>query len=685
MEQVSEEGPSSPRLEEIVVTARKREETIQSIPETVTALSREAINEAHITRPDDIGILVSNLNIVTRADNTPDVVLRGVGSFGVIQGVGFYVDDVQQFEGQTIRPEDVERIEVLKGPQGTLFGGANIGGAIKYVSRAPTSSLTAEGQVEVGNLNSRTYEGIVSGPVMGDSLKGRLSLFNTSDDGFIYDPFLRRTLGEMSERGGRMTLEYDRTPLRVVFYLTGNILRGQSENLYYTPPNDHTYLRTVDDGTVPSFDRRLYSPTLKIEADFSRMTLTSLTSYFHSHIDSLTDLDKRPVPFLDFGQGFTKAVWSQELRLTSNGESSLRWIIGAFAQQIDTDSAQIAYAGLASLGPAPPGPVTTIVGVTPLTNTHRQQDVSAYGNIGYSVGPWTGELGLRADHYNMKMNDTTGLCNPCSGAVRGTELMPRVSLSYRTSEQVVAYSTLSRGFEPGDLVDEPDENGVDIVHPFRPERATSVELGVKSTTFNNRLRLNVAGFYIDYSDRLYEASRFTSAGIVQVEQNIGTSHNYGIEVEAAAKLLPSLTLSTNLGYTRALWSSGAIFDPVTGAVVQLNGRYAPNVPAYQASVTGVWRKALTERLILGARIDANFVGKSYWDPQNYVQQRAYQVTNLGLRLEAGKHLEFGFNLLNAFDRRFNTNYGFGDEIGLPYNVAGINRPRQWFINVAARY
>src|SRR5882762_7586373 len=236
------DSEDSGALEEIVVTARKRQEDPQSIPLSVSALSAAQIADAHVSKMDDLASLVPNLNITTRADNTPDVVLRGVGSFGVIQGVGFYVDDVQQFEGQTIRPEDVERIEVLKGPQGTLFGGANIGGAIKYVSRAPTSSLTAEGQVEVGNLNSRTYEGIVSGPVVGDSLNARLSLFNTSDDGFIYDPFLRRTLGEMNERGGRMTLEYDRTPLRVVFYLSGNILRGQSENLYFTPPNDHTYL-----------------------------------------------------------------------------------------------------------------------------------------------------------------------------------------------------------------------------------------------------------------------------------------------------------------------------------------------------------------------------------------------------------------------------------------------------------
>src|SRR3984885_3153879 len=126
-------------IAEIVVTARKRAETMQSIPESIEAFGATEISDAHVTRIDDLGNLVSNLNITTRADNTPDVVLRGVGSFGVVSGVGFYADDVQLFDGQSVRTEDIERIEVLKGPQGTLYGGSNVGGAIKYVTKLPTN------------------------------------------------------------------------------------------------------------------------------------------------------------------------------------------------------------------------------------------------------------------------------------------------------------------------------------------------------------------------------------------------------------------------------------------------------------------------------------------------------------------------------------------------------------------
>ena len=118
-------------IDEIVVTARKRSENLRDIPASITAISAATIEDAHITQLDDLSALVSNLNIDEAHDNTPDVVLRGVGSFGLVAGVGFYVNDVQVFEGQIARPIDIERIEVLKGPVGTLFGGANVGGAIK--------------------------------------------------------------------------------------------------------------------------------------------------------------------------------------------------------------------------------------------------------------------------------------------------------------------------------------------------------------------------------------------------------------------------------------------------------------------------------------------------------------------------------------------------------------------------
>ena len=104
-------GHSEDALEEIIVTARKRSEVIQNIPESIQAFGGQELVDAHFTKLDDLGGLVSNLNITTRADNNPDVVLRGVGSFGVVQGVGFYANDVQLFDGQSVRPDDLERIE----------------------------------------------------------------------------------------------------------------------------------------------------------------------------------------------------------------------------------------------------------------------------------------------------------------------------------------------------------------------------------------------------------------------------------------------------------------------------------------------------------------------------------------------------------------------------------------------
>src|SRR5882757_9836099 len=153
-------------LTEIIVTARKRVETMQSIPESIAAFGAQEIADAHIVKMDDLGNLVSNLNITTRADNTPDVVLRGIGSFGVVSGVGFYANDVQLFDGQSVRTDDIERIEVLKGPQGTLYGGSNIGGAIKYITKMPTDDFHAGVNVEFGNYSSQAYSGFVSGALI---------------------------------------------------------------------------------------------------------------------------------------------------------------------------------------------------------------------------------------------------------------------------------------------------------------------------------------------------------------------------------------------------------------------------------------------------------------------------------------------------------------------------------------
>ena len=126
-------------LEEVVVTARKRGESLIDIPESVVSISGDAIGRQNIKGLDKIGLAVPNLNLAMRTDGYPNVSIRGIGAFGLTQGVGFYLDDIQLFSDASSRFGDLERIEVLKGPQGTLYGGSNIGGAIKFVSARPSS------------------------------------------------------------------------------------------------------------------------------------------------------------------------------------------------------------------------------------------------------------------------------------------------------------------------------------------------------------------------------------------------------------------------------------------------------------------------------------------------------------------------------------------------------------------
>jgi iron complex outermembrane recepter protein len=725
---------SEDRLTTIIVTARKVGEDIQSIPESITAIDAHTLTAAHLTTLDDLNSHVTNLNITQRADNTPDVVLRGVGSYGVVQGVGFYVNDVQQFEGQSVRPMDIERIEVLKGPQGTLFGGSNVGGAIKYVTKLPTDTLTGEGSIEYGRYNQQTVDGVVSGPIVPDRLLARLSVFNDRSDGYQPDPILGKTLPDSNETGGRLTLQYlgDRT--KITFYLSGDHIGTENMNLYYTPPNDHTYSLVYKggvDGTTPSYRRNLYAPTLAITHDFENFTFNSISSYFHSSITSMANFDKGafpsaglllfgpPVPdpsspiyplyccqaFENYQQDFEKSVWSQELRLSSSGSSSFKWLAGAFIQRINSNALQIQSLGMNATPGSPAGVIPLLPGaLAPIPASdveyrHVNRDYAIFGNASYDLSNWTLEAGLRIARFDNTMTDTTSSCLPCSGRVKdNAEMLPTASISYHVSKDVMAYVTVARGDEEGDLSDNPAGFGqANQVLPFKTEFALSYEAGVKSSLFDRRLNLNVAAFYIDYKNRLFEVGKVSTGGIFTYTTNVGSSRNYGFEVETIAHLPLDFTLTAGLGVTEAIFGS-AVFNDGNGNPVNALGKTAPETPAYQGTLAVDWRHNLSDDLVLGTRVDSRFVGRSYWDAagcsalspgcpyQGFrFKQTAYQVVNAGVSLDVGKHWSAGAHLMNVFDVRYNTFYIDGSESGAPYNIAGINRPRQWLVNLNARF
>jgi outer membrane receptor protein involved in Fe transport len=176
-----------------------------------------------------------------------------------------------------------------------------------------------------------------------------------------------------------------------------------------------------------------------------------------------------------------------------------------------------------------------------------------------------------------------------------------------------------------------------------------------------------------------EASQF-----IQVTQNIGPSHNYGGEFDVATRITPDLYFNAGFGATKAIWGNTPYYDLDLNAPTNLSGRTAPYAPAYQGSLSLDWSHHLNEALLLGARIDASFVGQQYWDPTDHFRQPAHQTVNAGIRAE-GTHWSVEGHVANVFNKLYNTEFVSAAEVQAPFNVAGISRPRLWTVSLKYRW
>src|SRR5229473_4567628 len=386
-------------LVEIVVTARKRSENLRDIPASITAISAATLEDAHVTQLDDLNALVTNLNVVEAHDNTPDVTLRGVGAFGVVQGVGFYANDVQLFEGQIARPIDIERIEVLKGPQGTLFGGANVGGAIKYVTKDPTSTWENEATAEFGSYRTRNYQAVVSGPI-DDKVGIRASVYYDTHGGYIYDTYNKFDYGAANDHGARVTLVA--TPNednRIRVHVSADDFNTSSQNLLYTPPDSHTYSYSVNDYFIPHFARHIGSVDVQFDHQINaEVALTSLSSFFTSYNRGNTDFNKKPIPLDLLQQNVDNRIYSEEFRLASTGSSNLDWLVGAFFQgrRSATLSVDNNFNG---------DPLNPVLLFSDFDRDEKmQRQYALFGDLTYHHGDWQYELGLRAEYYTSSLS-----------------------------------------------------------------------------------------------------------------------------------------------------------------------------------------------------------------------------------------------------------------------------------------
>ena len=669
-------------FDEIVVTARKRSENLRDIPASITAISAATLEDAHVTQLDDLNSLVTNLNVVEAHDNTPDVTLRGVGAFGVVQGVGFYANDVQLFEGQIARPIDIERVEVLKGPQGTLFGGANVGGAIKYVTKDPTSTWENEATIEYGSYRTRDYQAVISGPI-DDKVGIRASVYYDTHGGYIYDTYHKFDYGAANDHGARVTLlatPNEDNKIRV--HVSADDFNTSSQNLMYTPPDAQTYSYSVNDYFIPAFYRHIISMDVQFDHQITPdVALTSLTSYYTSYNRGNTDFNKKPIPLDFLQQNVDNRVYSEELRLASTGSSNFDWLLGAFFQGHKSDllSKDNNYNG---------DPLNPVLLATDFDRDEKmQRQYALFGDVTYHHGDWQYELGIREEYYTSSLTawntnniDANGAVLPIApGRLVGHEFAPRVSVQYKFTPTLNVYGTIARGFTPGDEI---EENFV--VHSYRPEIATNYEVGMKSL-LEHSVQLNAAFFYTTYKDRLFLFQQLTGKAITDLTTNVGASTNYGAEFDIAAPLPGGFKFSGGVGVLHATWGDVRNYvNPVNGvAYDNLKGLTAPFAPAYTANTTLEWKHDFGG-YEFGWRATGLFTGRSYWDPQDAAYQRAYQLMNLSASVEHSVW-KVSASVTNLTQAEYNTVYLPAADVGAPFNIARVGRPRWFLVNGSVRF
>ena len=670
---------------EIVVTALRRDSTLQDTPAAITAFNAESIENAGIDKAADFIGLTSNVQLIeTQNAGNAFVIIRGITQNRNSEpSVAVVVDGVQQVNAAQFSQElfDIEQIEILKGPQGGLYGRNAIGGAIIINTKQPSD--TFEGRVFAGIDNGFGYtlRAGVSGPIS-DTLKFRVSGSYRDTDGYIPNTFLGEDadpLEDISLRGKLLWTPTDQ--LTVDLRASMSLLRTQA--LYYNIVAD------VNDTSLPvrvnnagQNDRDIYNVSAKIDYKADWGSITSVTSY-----DTLSEIltgdafNFLPIQeslfFAIFGFDLNQSQFldvdaiSQDLRIQSNDDNEFTWSLGGYfidtnryistGNMVDTGAGVFPVFRTPSTDPRNPQ-------ATFLADSQNNFAWAVYANVGYEFSEaFRVDASLRYDKDRRRNRTLTptafipvvpGFPTGRTGEVRREtfdEWQPKVTLTYKPAENVTIYGGYSRGFRSGGF----NQTGVGAVAAgtgvvgvadiYEAEVADTFELGVKTTLFDRMLTLN-ASAYTTKSENGYFFV-FLAANSTQNLGNVPEVQLQGFEIDGTLRPARGLDINFGLGVT---YSEIKEFPDPT-----VIGNEAPFISRYTINLGTQYESNLGDSDLKGRiRVDYNRTGKTWFDVPNSTVRRPVDLVNARLTLDGGAWSLTGF-ADNLFNEKYNAEFSPG--------------------------
>ena len=635
---------------EILVTARHREERAQDVPIALNVVGQQQLEATGNFTLGQVQQLVPALQVFSFNPRNTNINIRGFGSNvafttdGLENGVGVYVDQVYYGRVGTSQFDlvDLDRIEVLRGPQGTLFGKNTTAGAINISTRAPSFTPEFTGEATLGDYDYHQVRGSLSAPIIADKLAFRLSIADTHRDGFLYDTTTRQhpqDYDNFSVRGQLLAKPTDRLSIRLIgdferqrlnccigvptrvftSYDNGapiaNNYIDRITRAGYTPLPVDPFARRTDADSHFQANMYGYGISGQIDRDLGKAAITSITAYRHWHWDPANDGDSIGLPVVtEAFQANRQSQVSEELRLASTGTNRIDYVAGLYYfWQIVRGFGATAYGSAAPNWFLPTVP-TTISG--PALDGFRAPTTSnpeTHSYAAFAQGTWhvTDRLsftgGLRFTHEDKEGSYTQGQTGPdlstlpaasaaAAQAIRNSfnpvlafsasrhddSLSGTANLSYKIRPDVLVYATYSRGNQSGGLNLTAIPAGVPTT--VKPEKVDNYEIGLKSQFLNRTVTANLAAFWTNVRDyQTAIVTQSTTTTYIQYIANIPKARARGFEADTSWSPNEFVTLSASAAYTDARYISypdGPQQFESPAPVTDLSGRPLAGVPRF---------------------------------------------------------------------------------------------------------
>ncbi|MCZ4342794.1 TonB-dependent receptor [Sphingomonadaceae bacterium G21617-S1] len=669
---------------EIVVTAQKRAQSVRDIGINITAFGEEELRRSQAT---DVAALASQLTnvVATTSVNLPAFTVRGIGlnefASNFDSPVAIHVDEVYKSKPYmaTIPFFDIQRVEALKGPQGTLFGRNTTGGSVNYYTAEPQFGTAAAMNFNFDNHGRGRIDGFVNG-ALSDSVAVRASYLVAQGSGGPYRNLLTGDdHGEPNQIVGRLQLKWQgpSTSLRLMGYafrdkseltpykspgifnpdgtlcpqvFTGEIRTNRAACLKYGPfvpgPNplglrETQSIRELSADNPQGANNTAYGGYARLEHQTGGVTLTSITAFDYFERDQTDDPDNSP--YITANQNYYDRInqFSQELRLFAK-LGRLNLLVGGFYEHdsiVDATSANLLQNALIGLPPFAPRLAAAfkqkVRSLAGFTNAEYQltDTITLIGGLRYT----SDRTSIDALTY-IGADDPTGRSHIVTPVIPADALVDRrtdnttsfrAGINWKPSSNQLVYASISRGFRSGGY----SIPFGGVITTFDPERLTAYEIGSKSRLFDRKLDLNLSAFFYDYKDLQTNVDDPTSP-LVPITRNIGGSRTYGVEADVTFRPEPSFLVKLGGSYLDARFrNTNAIVTTYVGPV-PLNGKRPVNNPKWSGQ--GMVQKSfdLGSGLELIGSTDARYVGKRFLEATGQIFDRApaYWVQNARLTL-----------------------------------------------------